>query len=49
MNGLEKVYLDRALFYKDLYRQTSWWKFKQRRLIKQSWIEARNKMIEYGS
>lgn len=49
MNGLSKVYLDRALFYKELYKQTSWWKFKKRRLIKESWIEARNLMMEYDS
>lgn len=49
MNGLEKIYLDRALFYKELYKNTSWWKFKKRKMIKKSWDEALSLMIEYGS
>lgn len=35
MNPIAKVYLDTALFYKDLYDKTSWWKFRKRKLFKE--------------
>ena len=49
MNSIEKVYLDRSLFYKDLYQKCKWWEFKKKAEMKRRWFEARNKMVKYGT
>lgn len=46
MNPIAKEYLDRSLFYKELYKKCSWWKFKKKAYLKKSWFEARDKMTK---
>ena len=48
MNSLEKMYLERAFFYKGLYKKTKWWKFKQRRYLKEQWNDENNLMIRHS-
>lgn len=48
MNAIEKIYLDRALFYKELYKKAKWWQFRKKRIFKKRWHHAREQMMKYA-
>jgi hypothetical protein len=46
MNFKERTYLDRALFYKQQYKETPWWRFKRRSYLYSMWQSALDLMIK---
>lgn len=47
MNRLEKLYLDRALFWKDQYKSVPFYLIKRRREYKMNWINALDLMAKH--
>jgi hypothetical protein len=49
MNYFEDLYLKHALKYKEEYYNTSWWKFKKRRELRDNWKTSLDLMVMYSN
>lgn len=46
MNNKERIYLERALFYKKEYKDTPWYRFKRRNYLFSMWQSSLDLMIK---
>ena len=47
MNYMERIYLDKAIFYKKEYKSTPWYKFRDRRSLYKKWHSSLESMHEH--
>ncbi len=47
MDKTEKAILDHSIKYKELYKKTPWWKFKQKREYYDMWQSGLKMLIRY--
>jgi len=49
MKKREQVFLEKAIEYKKMYKQCSWWKFRRRRELYRLWKSSLGLMVKYSA